>query len=192
MTLILLHHVCLSRPSSSTEDVSKYHQKNLNYMYPKQAWKTGLSQVSPNSPTIRITISPLQCLASTKLTELNQSVFSSYLAENMAVSIRMLGKVMQLRKIIAVGTHKSWVYVKKWRFLTFKRVAQYSNHRSCSDYRQDKVASNVQPASRVHISAVNVKCRFLERTTSSQFNKVMMCLYFRAIRRVASGQRYDK
>ena len=88
---------------------------------------------------------------------------------------------MPFRKIIAVDTHthtqthKSWVYVKKWRFLTFKLVAQCSNHPSYGYYRQDKVASNVQPALRVHISAVDVKCRFLERKTGSQFNKVMMC-----------------
>ena len=93
----------------------------------------------------------------------------------MAVSITMRGMVMLFRKTIDVDTHKRWVDVKKWRFLTFKRVAQCSNHRSYSGYSQDKVASNVQPALRVHISAVDVKCRFLERKTGSQFNKVMMC-----------------
>jgi hypothetical protein len=93
----------------------------------------------------------------------------------MAVSITLRGNVMLLRKIFAVDTTQSWVYVKNLRFLTFKPVAQCSKHHSYSDYRQDKVASNVQPALRVHISAADVKSCFLERTTSSQFNKVMMC-----------------
>ena len=61
-------------------------------------------QVFPDSPTIQITISPLQCLTSTKQTELNQ-ILSSYLAENTAVSITLRGKVMLVRKIITVYTN---------------------------------------------------------------------------------------
>jgi hypothetical protein len=176
MTLILPHHVCLSRPFISTEDVSKYQQKNLNYMYPNQSWKTRLSHVSPNSLTIQITISPLQCLASTKLTEINQFDIQFLIRREHGgfnYNARQRNAVQENNR--CWHTHKSWVYVKKWRFLTLKRVAQCSKHRCYSDYRQDKVASNAQPALRVHISAVDVKCRFLERTTSSQFNKVMMC-----------------
>ena len=127
-------------------------------------------------PTIQITISPLQCLASTKFTELNQvDIQSLPRREHGGFNYNARQRNAVQENNLCGHTHKSWVYVKKWRFLTFKRVAQCSNHASYSDYRQDKVASNVQPALRVNISAVDVKCRFIERTTSSHFNKVIMC-----------------
>jgi ribosomal protein S13 len=67
------------------------------------------------------------------------------------------------------------------------RVAQCSNRRSLDDYRQHRLASNGQPALRDHINAVHANCRSLERTTSSQINKLTKCKYFKAIRRVTSG-----